>query len=112
MAHLAPDLGARPKHLTLHRKWGQGKMEKTIHSNAYRVLRQWLVEMRHEKRLTQRELARLLKVPYSWVGKVELGERRLDIVEYVRLCKGLGIDPHEGLELIINQLKNEEEMRE
>jgi transcriptional regulator with XRE-family HTH domain len=82
-------------------------MEKTIHSNAYQALRKWLVEMRHEKNLTQRELASLLGVQYSWIGKVELGERRLDIVEFVRLCKALEVDPHTGLELIINQVEKE-----
>ena len=81
-------------------------MEKTIHSKAYQELRQWLVQMRHEKQLTQRQLAELLDVPYSWVGKVELGERRLDIIEYVRLCGVLEIDPHMGLELVVKQTTN------
>ena len=42
-----------------------------------------------------------LGVTRSWVGKVELGERRLDLIEYVRYCKVLEIDPHEGLDLIL-----------
>ncbi len=63
--------------------------------------------MRHERNLTQRQLAELLDVPYSWVGKVELGERRLDIIEFVRLCKALGVDPHEGLEVVIRQMSEE-----
>lgn len=82
-------------------------MEKTIHSNAYQILRKWLVEMRHEKQLTQRELAKILGIPYSWISKVELGERRLDIVEYVRLCRALDIDPHQGLNCIIKQIEKE-----
>ncbi len=101
-------MGAPPKHLTLLRKWGQDKMEKTIHSKAYHVLRQWLVEKRHEKQLTQRQLADLLDVPYSWVGKVELGERRLDIVEYVRICKELCVDPNKGLQILIQQINFEQ----
>ncbi|HHL34626.1 MAG TPA: XRE family transcriptional regulator [Desulfobulbaceae bacterium] len=81
-------------------------MEKTIHSKAYQALRQWLVQARHEKNLTQRQLAELLDVPYSWVGKVELGERRLDVIEYVRVCKALSVDPTTGLSCVIQQEKS------
>ena len=47
-----------------------------------------------------RELADKLAVPHSWIGKVEQMERRLDVLEYVRLCQGIGIDPIEGITLI------------
>lgn len=47
-----------------------------------------------------RELGDKLGVIHSWVGKIEQGERRLDLIEYIRLCKVLGIDPHEGLDLV------------
>jgi hypothetical protein len=67
---------------------------------AYQALRLWLVARRHEKQLTQWQLADLLDVPYFWVGKVEPGERRLDVVEYVRLCGVLEIDPRTGLTLL------------
>jgi len=51
-----------------------------------------------------RELGEKLGVIHSWVGKIEQGERRLDLVEYVRLCKALEIDPHEGLDLVVNAI--------
>jgi hypothetical protein len=38
--------------------------------------------------------------PHSYVQKVEQGERRLDVVEYVWYCRILGIIPEEGLEQI------------
>ena len=76
-------------------------MEKTIHSRDYDRLRQWLREQRAEKGLTMREVAGKIGVIHSWIGKVEQGERRLDVVEYVRYCKALDIDPHEGLNLLI-----------
>lgn len=47
--------------------------------------------------MTMRELAEKLDAPHSFVGKTEQGERRLDVVEYVRYCKALGVDPAEGL---------------
>ena len=46
-----------------------------------------------------------LDVIHSWVGKVELGERRLDIVEYIHYCNALDIDPTEGINLIQSEKK-------
>ncbi len=63
------------------------------------------MEQRLQKQLTQREVGALLNVSHSWVGKVEQGERRLDIIEYVRLCNALGIDPHEGLSFVLNYMQ-------
>ncbi len=51
-----------------------------------------------------RELGEKLDVIHSWVGKIEQGERRLDIIEYLRLCNALQIDPNEGLELVQQSL--------
>jgi len=72
-------------------------MEKTIHSGKYLKLIEWLKTSREEKELSMRDLAEILGVSHSWVGKIEQGERRLDVLEYVRLCKALGIDASKGL---------------
>ena len=53
------------------------------------VFRQLLKEMRTDKNLTQRQLARRLKVPQSYVSKYETGERRLDFVETVYVCRAM-----------------------
>ncbi len=52
-----------------------------------------LRDARAEARLSQRDVAKRLRVSPSWVAKVELGERRLDVVELVRLARVLGKDP-------------------
>ncbi len=82
-------------------------MEKTIYCYEYSVLRKWLTEQRHQKKLTQRDVGHLLNISHSWVGKVEQGERRLDIIEYVRLCKVLEVDAHEGLTLVIDSMQEQ-----
>ena len=51
-----------------------------------------------------RELGEKLGVIHSWVGKIEQGERRLDLIEYIRICDALDIDPHEGLDIVRNVL--------
>jgi transcriptional regulator with XRE-family HTH domain len=54
-----------------------------------RILRQ----AREDAGLSQRALATKLGVHASWVAKVELGERRLDVVEFVQMAKAMGRDP-------------------
>ena len=51
-----------------------------------------------------RDVAEKLDVHHSWIGKIEQSERRLDIVEYLRICKALEIDPHEGLNLVMSAI--------
>ena len=76
-------------------------MEKTIYSDEYAQLRKWLRDQRNEKGITMRELGERMDVMHSFVGKIEHGERRLDLIEYIKYCAALEIDPHEGLSLII-----------
>ncbi len=47
-----------------------------------------------------RDLAERLEVPHSFVGKVEQGERRLDVVEYIQYCEALNISPLNGIKHI------------
>jgi transcriptional regulator with XRE-family HTH domain len=54
-----------------------------------RILRQ----AREDAGLSQRALATKLGVHASWVAKVELGERRLDVVEFIQVARALGRDP-------------------
>ena len=49
-------------------------------------------EMRTQAGLTQRELSEKLKKPQSFVAKCELGERRVDLVEWYWLCEACGAD--------------------
>lgn len=75
-------------------------MQKTIYSPEYANLLKWLRTQRQEKGLTMRELGEKMQIHHSWIGKVEQGERRLDVVEYLRICDALNIDPHEGLNIV------------
>lgn len=75
-------------------------MQKSIHSKNYKSLLAWLKQERLAKGLSMRKLAEQLECPHSLIGKIEQGERRLDIVEYVEYCKSLSIDPVEGINLI------------
>ncbi|EEY08753.1 putative transcriptional regulator, XRE family [Mannheimia haemolytica serotype A2 str. OVINE] len=53
--------------------------------------------------LTQRTLGEKMGVLYSFIGKVETGDRRLDIFEFIAYCKGLDLDPLSVLQEIEQQ---------
>ena len=48
-----------------------------------------LIEIRKTKNFTQRQLARRLSVYQSYVSKVELGQKNLNIIELEDYLKGL-----------------------
>lgn len=61
--------------------------------DAYKRLRAYLADLRRQKGITQVALADALGVPQSYVSKYESGERRIDLVELVRICRALDADP-------------------
>lgn len=67
-------------------------MRKSIHTPEYAALRAELLRIRTAAGLSQRELAARLKVPHSWVAKVENGERRIDLVEFCWFVTSCGKD--------------------
>jgi transcriptional regulator with XRE-family HTH domain len=76
-------------------------MKRSIYSKENEALTAWLITQRKNAKLTQRDLAALLDIHHSIVGKVETGERRLNVVEFVEYCLKLNADPHE----IIDEVK-------
>lgn len=59
----------------------------------YRQLIELLAAERHRLGVTQEELGRRLGLHKQYVSRVELGERRLDVVEFADFARALGIDP-------------------
>ncbi len=49
--------------------------------------------MRVEAGLTQRQLAVKIGRAHGYISKIELGERRLDMLEFIEFCDGCGQDP-------------------
>lgn len=64
---------------------------KTLRSKERRVLRQLLKEARLQAGLRQVDLAARMGVPQSLVSKIEVGERRLDLLELRAICEALGL---------------------
>lgn len=72
---------------------------RSIHDPRYQNLIKKLIELRESKNVTQVELARRLEKPQSYVSKVEILERRLDIIELCDWLKTLDIE----ITVFINQ---------
>ena len=79
---------------------------KSIHLSAYRQFQSDLAELRQSVGLTQAALAKKLGRPQSYVSKVEAGDRRIDVVEYVQLIQAIGTDPEPLIGKLAALLKN------
>lgn len=67
-------------------------MAGTVHTEAYKDLLSALVGARHDAGLSQAQLAQRIGKPPSFVGKYELGERRLDVIELLVVLKAIDAD--------------------
>jgi len=65
------------------------------------ALQDWLKNQRKSQNLTMHNLAALMARPHSFIYKVEQGERRLDVIEYIWYCTALGVDPHAGIDAVL-----------
>ena len=77
------------------------QLPKSIYDDEYRRLIDVLREARIKAGMTQQEIAERLRRPQSYVAKVEGCERRLDVIEFVHLCRAIGAEPAEILETIV-----------
>jgi DNA-binding XRE family transcriptional regulator len=62
---------------------------------TYKKLSSLLAEARAAAGLTQAQVAERLKRPQSFVSKYENGERQLDVVEFIAVCKAIGVSAPE-----------------
>ena len=66
---------------------------KTVFTREYACVLEVLVHARKQRGLTQRDVAKALGRPQSFVSKYENGERRLDIVEFFGIIRTLDGNP-------------------
>lgn len=69
-------------------------------SSDYRTLIEVLAALRQELGVSQRELARRLGKPPSFINKIELFERRLDILEFIVIAEALKRNPGDLLRVL------------
>jgi transcriptional regulator with XRE-family HTH domain len=79
------------------------KLDKSIHSAGQTVFCELMIGARKTAGLTQHQLARRLRRPQSFVAKYEGGERRVDVVEFIEICKAIEADPNKLLKVLIQR---------
>lgn len=84
---------------------------KNIQSRSYKEARLLLIHIRKDSGLTQNELADSIGVDQSFISKVERGERRLDIVEFLSYCDALKVSPSEVVEILMEKIGGDENVQ-
>ena len=78
-------------------------MSKQLRTARHRRGMDVLVEMREDAGVTQRELARRLERAHSYVSRIEKGDRRLDLPEFIEWCELLDVDPVAAMRRIMRR---------
>lgn len=73
----------------------EGRFLKSLRSPQHRELLRRLIEARENAGLTQQELARRLRRHQSFIAKYETGERRIEVVEFIQICRAIGVSPEQ-----------------
>lgn len=68
-------------------------MGKTLGSAIHKALIELLVAKREAAGMTQADLAKELGEYQSFVARLESGQRRVDVVELMKIAEVLGFDP-------------------
>lgn len=70
---------------------------KTLGSKRHKALIAMLIKERKAVGMNQTELARALGQYQSFVARVESGERRVDVIEFIDLANAIGFDPKKAI---------------
>ena len=73
---------------------------KSIFDPRYDQLISELVKIRKSKNWSQRKLAKEANVSHCYIGRMEIKERRLDLIETIDIMKVLGLSKTEIIKII------------
>lgn len=86
----------------MHRGW--------VASPHYRAVIETLKNARISAGMSQRQLAQRIGKHPSFVNKIELIERRLDILEFIAIARAIGAAPAELLSKMVAELPEQFEI--
>ena len=72
-------------------------MIRTLDSPRHEALRAFLVERRKIAGLRQADLAKRLGRSQSYVSHIEIGQKRIALIELIEWAEALGFDPEEAI---------------
>ena len=81
---------------------------KSVFTEEYDMLLQSLITARKAANLTQSDLAKALAKPQSFVSKYERKERRLDVIEYISVCRLIGLNPCDEISKLDDEISTKQ----
>jgi len=63
-----------------------------------------VVELRTRAKMTQRQLADALGREQSFIGRIETGQRRVDVIEWVAICQACGVDAEFEIAALVRRI--------
>jgi transcriptional regulator with XRE-family HTH domain len=77
---------------------------KTIQSRCHLFLVNILTSERTQRGIPQTELAKRLKEHQNWISRLERGQRRVDVCEFLILAEKIGFDPIKALKKLVHAI--------
>jgi transcriptional regulator with XRE-family HTH domain len=82
----------------------------SLHSDENKTLVAILVKARKAADISQTELAERLNKSQQFVSRIESGERRVDLLEFIMIARALKIEPRDLLRRVLRQLPKQFEI--
>ena len=79
-------------------------MGKFVKFSDYELFVKILKEAGEKANLTQVELAQKLGVPQSFVSKYENAKRKVDVLEFIKICRIIDVRPTDIIRRFFNEL--------
>jgi transcriptional regulator with XRE-family HTH domain len=76
------------------------KTVKTIYSACHKTLIKLIKAERQRAGIRQAALAKQMKKQQNWISRLEKGDRRIDVCQFLQLADLIGFDPIEALRTI------------
>ena len=86
--------------------WQKLDVNKTLHGKRSKIFCEHIRSLREKAGMTQRDLAEALGREHGMVARIELGERRVDMIEALDLFEALGTDPVEEAQALMKKFKD------
>ena len=80
-------------------------MARYLRTSRHKALMTALTRARTDAGLSQRQLGERLNRAHSFVGKIESGERQLNVLEFCDYARILGVDPEELLHSVLHPIR-------
>lgn len=77
-------------------------------TEPFKVVGRRLAALRGARDLTQRQLGEKIGQPHSYIGKLELAERRLDLLDLAALAKAFAIPPARMADYLLGSINVQE----